>query len=550
MAIEKHLSSLSAISGQTNDPGAFVVLLNIVEELYAENKKLKEENQQLKDEINRLKGEQGKPNIKPNKKENKDISSEKERKKHKKWQKKAKKPNMKIDHTVNCKIDKDTLPSDAVFKYRDEVIGQEIVFERKNTLYLVDVYYSPSEKKTFRAPFPEEYRGYHGDSIKSFILTLYHACDVTSNKILSLLHSIGIEISKGSLSNILLGNTEWLFQEKNAILKAGLSVSYAQIDATTSRVCGMNYYTQIICNDFFTFYSTSKNKSSLDVLAAFQGLHDTNQLQLMYNKETIKLLEILKVPKNDTVLLAEMFALGFSESLSDFEMRIQSKLPTLYSKPNIFKKVKKAFVLAYYHYQSEYPLVDLLVSDDASEYNSIALLLHALCWVHDARYYKKLTPLVTLHKQTVAEFMNQYWLYYKSLLEYKNNPIKKTAKRLERKFDLLFVPNTNYSQLNTCIKRTLQNKNQLLGVLKFPQIPLHNNLSESGARRKVTKRDISLHTMTMIGTKVLDAWMTIVRTATLLKIDIYKYIYDKISKNKNSISLDEMIYQKAKVNTT
>jgi len=43
-------------------------LLNLVEELAGENRKLREENQQQRDEINRLKGEQGQPSIKPNKK--------------------------------------------------------------------------------------------------------------------------------------------------------------------------------------------------------------------------------------------------------------------------------------------------------------------------------------------------------------------------------------------------------------------------------------------------------------------------------------------------
>ena len=69
--------------------------------------------------------------IKPNWKKSKEISSERERRNGKK----AKKLNMSIDHTVECKINRNTFPSDAVFKYRDEVIGQDIVFERKNTRY-------------------------------------------------------------------------------------------------------------------------------------------------------------------------------------------------------------------------------------------------------------------------------------------------------------------------------------------------------------------------------------------------------------------------------
>jgi cell division protein FtsB len=59
------LNSIQDIEGARQ---AIIQLLNLVEELVGENRKLREENQQLRDEINRLKGEQGKPNIKANKK--------------------------------------------------------------------------------------------------------------------------------------------------------------------------------------------------------------------------------------------------------------------------------------------------------------------------------------------------------------------------------------------------------------------------------------------------------------------------------------------------
>ena len=42
---------------------AIVLLLNLVEELMAENRAFQEKNQRLQDEINRLKGEQWKPYI-------------------------------------------------------------------------------------------------------------------------------------------------------------------------------------------------------------------------------------------------------------------------------------------------------------------------------------------------------------------------------------------------------------------------------------------------------------------------------------------------------
>jgi regulator of replication initiation timing len=74
---------------------AMVLLLNLVEELLAENRALREENQHLRDEINRLKGEQGKPDIRANKSKaspaaSSNYSSEQERHQPKKRSKRKK----------------------------------------------------------------------------------------------------------------------------------------------------------------------------------------------------------------------------------------------------------------------------------------------------------------------------------------------------------------------------------------------------------------------------------------------------------------------------
>lgn len=549
MELEERLTPLFNLTTQIQDSqikAIFNELFTIIEELASENKTLKKENQQLRDEVNRLKGENGKPDIKANRRGSENISSEKEREEKKDWKKTAKKSRIPIDNKVHCSIDKSSLPADAVYKYTDTVIGQDIIFKRNNTLYLVDVYYSPSEKKTYRAALPAEYTGYHGNGLKTFALTLHNVCDVTSNKILSLFHNIGTEISKGSLSSILLGNVDWLSKEKNDILHAGLAVSYAQVDATGSRVHGANYYTQIICNDYFTAYTTMQNKGRLDVLAAFQGLDDKKQLQLIYNKETIRLLAVADVAEIDRLILGEMFQNStIPITLEIFNERIANELPDLVKKPVAFTKVKEAFAFAYYHCQDEYPIVEQLISDDASEYNNIATLFHALCWIHDGRYYKKLTPVIKGHQDICTTFMKKYWDYYHTLLAYKKKPSEKFAKKLEKIFDKLFKPDTQYAQLNTCIKRTVKNREQLLGVLKYPNLPLHNNSSELGARQKARKRDISLHTMTSKGTKVQDAWMTIVQTAIKLGVNIYEYIHEKISNTNNETAfLSELIHQK------
>lgn len=545
MDIEERISKLYKLSKGITDPHIRLIfdeLFDIIEELLSRNKDLIKENQKLRDEINRLKGEQGKPRIKPNKVQRQDISSEKERSRKKAWNKNAKKKDIPIDAEVHCPIDTSTLPPDAAFKYYDSVIQQDIAFKRKNTLFKIAVYYSPSENKIYRSVLPPAYNGYHGNGLKSFVLTLHTVCDVTSRKILDFIHSTGIEISKGALSSILLDHSEWLLQEKKEILRAGLAVSYAQADATASRVCGINYNTQIICNEYFTSYTTLQNRTRLDVLAAFQGLDNRNNLQLIYNDETIHLLDIAKVPVNDKVKLNAMFETYKGPlTLKQFSELIEREYYELYGKKVTFTKVKEAFAFALYHSQDEYPIIEYLITDDASEYNSIATLYHALCWIHDARYYKKLMPVVPGHQDICADFMKNYWEYYHSLLDYKENPTEKTIETLYNKFDQIFVPDKKYTQLNTCIKRTVKNKEQLLVVLENPDIPIHNNTSELGARQKARKRDISYHTMTQKGLKIEDAWMTIVQTGKKLGIDIYSYIKNVV--NKKPRSLAQSIYK-------
>ena len=58
----------------------FNTLLNLLEKIFEDYKKIKEENQQLRDALNLLKGEDPKPKFPEKKKKKKDESSEKERK--------------------------------------------------------------------------------------------------------------------------------------------------------------------------------------------------------------------------------------------------------------------------------------------------------------------------------------------------------------------------------------------------------------------------------------------------------------------------------------
>ncbi len=85
----------------------------------------------------------------------------------------------------------------------------------------------------------------------------------------------------------------------------------------------------------------------------------------------------------------------------------------------------------------------------------------------------------------------------------------------------------------------------MLTVLKHPEIPLHNNLSENGARVQKRREDVSLHTKSKEGTRAKDTMMSIVETCKKLGVSAYRFIFDRVSKNFELPSLGELIRAKA-----
>jgi hypothetical protein len=144
--------------------------------------------------------------------------------------------------------------------------------------------------------------------------------------------------------------------------------------------------------------------------------------------------------------------------------------------------------------------------------------------------------------------LNIYWEYYHQLLAYKQAPTPLLAEKLEKIFNSLFSVKANYDQLSARIEKTNAKKDSLLIVLKYPEIPLHNNASELGARKQARYRDISLQTQNEKGTIAKDIYMTIEQTAKKLLVNTFKYIYDRVSGRYEMSSLADLI--RAKSNAT
>ena len=261
-------------------PETKIIVLGLFETMIETTVELKNKVQLLEDEINRLKGEKGKPNIKP---KNQKIINRMEKPEKKKHKKSSKKHKIKIDSEVIVKIDKTTLPEDVVFKgYATNVI-QGIIIKSDNVLYKREQFYSAKEKKTYTAPLEEGLQGTcFSPELKAQIIKMYFEQRITENLICSLLNDVGIIISEGQVSNIIIKEKQTeLTEEKVEIFEAGIGATESShIDDTGIRVNGINEYVNIITSSLYAVFLINPNKKM-----------DT--IKTMFTERLLKLFKIL-----------------------------------------------------------------------------------------------------------------------------------------------------------------------------------------------------------------------------------------------------------------
>jgi len=166
-----------------------------------------------------------------------------------------------IHETVECPVDPELLPPDAVRVQDESVVVQDIEINPRNIRFQRHVHYSAVEKKFFRGPLPAGYDvGDFGADLRSLILSLKYCGNMSEPKIGEFLQNFDVQISAGSLSNILTNTAKSFEGEFHDLFTAGLaSTPYQQTDDTSARVAGKFYHTHIVCNPFYTaFFTRSK----------------------------------------------------------------------------------------------------------------------------------------------------------------------------------------------------------------------------------------------------------------------------------------------------
>lgn len=188
-------------------------------------------------------------------------------------------------------------------------------------------------------------------------------------KILELLHTVGMHMSAGQLSDFLIKDQELFHAESAKVLQAGLRSSpWHHLDSTGTRVDGKNEHCHVLCNPLYTAYCTLPAKDRLSLVRVLMGGADP---VFRLNELALNLLNQLGVAKKWWKKLTELLPYEQEWKEHQLDEWLDEHLAKLGPKQR--KLIKDSLAIAAYRTQTFWPVVELLICDDAPQCNWLTL---------------------------------------------------------------------------------------------------------------------------------------------------------------------------------
>ena len=508
-------------------------LLRVIEEQRSEIRT-------LRDEIARLKGLPPRPTLRAS-----TLNEPHPDPRHKKRRrgkrpgsaKRQKTDELTIHETVPVPLEE--LPEGTQQNGYEDFVVQDLSIEAHNVCYRRLRYLLP-DGSSRTAPLPGHVQGHFGAGLRTYVLYQHHQNGVTQPLIHEELLDLGIDISTGQIDRLLTEGHEEFHEEKDALLPAAREVSsYFQADDTSARHLGKNAYTTVIANPLFASFTTSASKSRVNFLKLLRAPHEEyvwGEDALIYAGEQGLSLEL-------RARLAG--AAGKGVRIFSSDKAWERQLAAWKIRGDEPRRIVTEAALFGTLMQYEMYVGQPLVSDDAGQFK-ISGLLHALCWLHAERSIRKLLPLRPWEQAAVDNVRDAVWKYYQRLRAYREAPTPRRKAALERDFDRLFRRRTGFADLNEALRRIHEKRDDLLLVLDRPEIPLHNNLSESDIREWAKKRKISAGTRSELGRRCRDTFISLKKTCRKLGVSFWRYLQDRIGGAHEVLALPELMRQAAR----
>lgn len=485
--------------------------------LIAVIKRQEQEVQELRDEIQRLKGTTRRPKIAPSRLLKPPPDPDQKSKKRPGSAKRQKTKNLRIDET-KLLVPDDLPPGAQLEGYRDFVV-QDIIFETHNTRYRRGVYRMPDGSLAV-AQRPPEVDSHFGPGLHEFVLLQTHQNHVTQGRLLEQLRELGVDISAGQLSNLLLKGHENFHAEKDELLPTARQISgYLHCDDTSARHQGQAAVCTHIGNELFASFSTTEFKSRLNFLRLL--CQPDEQYRLCEEAHTC--LEFAGASGELQAKMAEQ-ADGIWLGREAWEEQL-----TLWGieTENHRRRVSEAALFGTLLTENWYANLGL-VSDDAPQFKLFGFV-HGLCWVHGERKIDRLIPLTVRQRNAKELAQSTFWEIYQRLQAYRQAPSETDKESIEAQFDELCGGKTGYPDLNAALQLLHAKRAGFLAVLEYPHLPLHNNLSENDIREYARLRKISGGTRSDEGRRCRDTFMSLKKTCRKLGISFRDYLRDRLT---------------------
>jgi hypothetical protein len=488
----------------------------------------------LRDEIHKLKGTTPRPKIEPSRLLNPATpKAGKSPGKRPGSEKRRKTQELHIHQDVPLVIE--GLPAGTqVEGYRNFVV-QDLQIAAHNTRYRRTVYRLPDGSLQVAAR-PANVQGHFGAGLKQFVLYQVHQLHVSHARLLEQLDEYGIDISAGQVNEILLQGHDALHAEKDALLPTAREVSgVLHTDDTSARHCGQNAVCTHIGNELFASFHTTDSKSRLNFLRLLCQPEERYTL----NAEMLTCLEFLGAPQKLQRRMAKLREATFVGYAAFCKQLSRWRIKGKRHRTLVCEAALYGTLLTEQWYD------DLaLVSDDAPQFKLFGFV-HGLCWVHAERKVSRLIPLTPKHQQVVEQVRDQIWKFYERLKAYRAAPCEAESQRLAAEFDRLVLQRTGYPALNEALALLHAKRDGLLAVLEYPQLPLHNNLSENDIREYARLRKVSGGTRSDLGRRCRDTFLSLKKTCRKLGVSFWQYLGDRLTGAATIPPLPDLMRQAA-----
>lgn len=470
---------------------------------------LREENQALRDEIARLKNQKPKPPIQPSR------LNEGSKKKRRGKREGKRDQARRIDRTIVAKVA--DVPKGSRFKGYDDYVVQELLITAQVTRYRAEKWLTPAGKLITGELPVDKTNGHFGPTLTSFVLYQYYQAQVTEPLILEALHEWGIRLSSGQLHRLIVDGKESFQQEKDDILRVGLQVSgYIHADDTGARHQGKNGYCTHIGNEWFAWFQSTESKSRINFLQLLRAGHADYAL----NGEALEYMAAQRLPAQPLARLAAADDTAFADAP---QWQAFLRASSVIEDRHVRIATEGALLGAALAHGLNPQLA--IISDDAGQFN---VLCHALCWIHAERVLAKLVGFNDAQRADLERVRTLMWRLYRDIQHYQTAPTEAAKENLKARFESLCATTTCFTSLNGALKRMRRNQVELLLALERPELPLHNNLSETDIREYVKRRKISGGTRSDAGRRGRDTFASLKKTCRKLGVSFWRYLNDRI----------------------